>query len=108
MAESVHRLPTPKAFRAALTAKLNTMLNWWAQRDLNPRPSDYESPALTAELWAPVSQPDCARKARARKPKCRGPLWESIWPVASDTEPELPVTPPTRMPALFRRLFGCV
>jgi hypothetical protein len=26
---------------------------WWAQRDLNPRPSDYESPALTAELWAP-------------------------------------------------------
>ena len=25
---------------------------WWAQRDLNPRPSDYESPALTAELWA--------------------------------------------------------
>jgi hypothetical protein len=27
-------------------------LKWWAQRDLNPRPSDYESPALTAELWA--------------------------------------------------------
>ena len=27
-------------------------LIWWAQRDLNPRPSDYESPALTAELWA--------------------------------------------------------
>lgn len=25
---------------------------WWAQRDLNPRPSDYESPALTTELWA--------------------------------------------------------
>jgi hypothetical protein len=25
---------------------------WWAQRDLNPRPNDYESPALTAELWA--------------------------------------------------------
>ena len=24
----------------------------WAQRDLNPRPSDYESPALTTELWA--------------------------------------------------------
>ena len=24
----------------------------WAQRDLNPRPSDYESPALTPELWA--------------------------------------------------------
>jgi hypothetical protein len=27
-------------------------VEWWAQRDLNPRPSDYESPALTAELWA--------------------------------------------------------
>ncbi len=25
---------------------------WWAQQDLNLRPSDYESPALTAELWA--------------------------------------------------------
>jgi hypothetical protein len=25
---------------------------WWAQPDLNQRPSDYESPALTAELWA--------------------------------------------------------
>src|SRR5438128_11638730 len=25
---------------------------WWAQLDLNQRPDDYESPALTAELWA--------------------------------------------------------
>ena len=25
---------------------------WWAQQDLNLRPSDYESPALTTELWA--------------------------------------------------------
>ena len=24
---------------------------WWIQPDLNQRPSDYESPALTAELW---------------------------------------------------------
>ena len=24
----------------------------WARRDLNPRPRDYESPALTAELQA--------------------------------------------------------
>src|SRR5258708_5111763 len=29
---------------------------WWAQRDLNPRPSDYESPALTAELWAHLAR----------------------------------------------------
>lgn len=28
------------------------MFEWWAQSDLNQRPSDYESPALTAELWA--------------------------------------------------------
>ena len=27
---------------------------WWARRDLNPGPRDYESPALTAELQAPV------------------------------------------------------
>ena len=25
---------------------------WWAQQDVNLRPSDYESSALTAELWA--------------------------------------------------------
>src|SRR5580765_8462068 len=31
---------------------------WWAQPDLNQRPSDYESPALTAELWA--QQADCS------------------------------------------------
>jgi hypothetical protein len=36
---------------------------WWAQRDLNPRPSDYESPALTTELWA---QPKGTYSARAR------------------------------------------
>jgi hypothetical protein len=27
-------------------------VEWWAQQDLNLRPSDYESPALTTELWA--------------------------------------------------------
>lgn len=26
--------------------------DWWARRDLNPGPRDYESPALTAELQA--------------------------------------------------------
>ena len=25
---------------------------WWARRDLNPQPRDYESPALTVELQA--------------------------------------------------------
>jgi hypothetical protein len=28
------------------------MMSKWAQQDLNLRPSDYESPALTTELWA--------------------------------------------------------
>jgi hypothetical protein len=28
-------------------------MNWWALRDSNPGPRDYESPALTAELRAP-------------------------------------------------------
>jgi hypothetical protein len=26
--------------------------DWWAPRDLNPQPRDYESPALTVELEA--------------------------------------------------------
>jgi hypothetical protein len=31
----------------------NTFGNfWWARRDLNPQPRDYESPALTVELQA--------------------------------------------------------
>jgi hypothetical protein len=29
-------------------------LNWWARRDLNPRPTDYESAALTTELQARI------------------------------------------------------
>ena len=28
------------------------MLIWWARRDSNPQPRDYESPALTVELQA--------------------------------------------------------
>ncbi len=27
---------------------------WWARRDLNPQPRDYESPALTVELQAQI------------------------------------------------------
>jgi hypothetical protein len=27
-------------------------VDWWARRDLNPQPRDYESPALTVELQA--------------------------------------------------------
>ena len=32
--------------------KLVILINWWARRDLNPQPRDYESPALTVELQA--------------------------------------------------------
>jgi hypothetical protein len=28
------------------------MLGWWAHQDLNLEPTDYESAALTVELWA--------------------------------------------------------
>ena len=28
------------------------MESWWARRDSNPQPRDYESPALTVELQA--------------------------------------------------------
>ena len=38
--------PTGTAFRCL---KLEV---WWARRDLNPQPRDYESPALTVELQA--------------------------------------------------------
>ena len=29
---------------------------WWARRDLNPQPRDYESPALTVELQALIEE----------------------------------------------------
>lgn len=31
---------------------LHRMLNWWAHQDSNLEPKDYESSALTVELWA--------------------------------------------------------
>src|SRR5215471_2806882 len=33
-------------------------MKWWACSDLNRGPSDYESPALTAELQAPFDAPE--------------------------------------------------
>ena len=29
-----------------------SLIEWWARRDSNPQPRDYESPALTIELQA--------------------------------------------------------
>ena len=36
-----------------MIAKRAKTEEWWARRDLNPQPRDYESPALTVELQAP-------------------------------------------------------
>src|SRR5882757_10460824 len=33
--------------------RMDERKTWWARRDSNPGPRDYESPALTAELRAP-------------------------------------------------------
>src|SRR6185437_13940437 len=33
-------------------ADIHLLILWWARRDLNPQPRDYESPALTIELQA--------------------------------------------------------
>ena len=37
-----------------LIANRTETAEWWARRDLNPQPRDYESPALTVELQAPL------------------------------------------------------
>src|SRR5205809_577336 len=58
--ETVRRLVRRKVFRGARTQITEVQIplyfqglsRWWAQQDLNLRPDDYESPALTAELWA--------------------------------------------------------
>ena len=42
---------------AQILLYLQGFCRWWAQQDLNLRPSDYESPALTAELWARLVKP---------------------------------------------------
>ncbi len=35
-----------------LNRRVNRFLGWWAQQDSNLQPKDYESFALTIELWA--------------------------------------------------------
>ena len=48
--EATARADGAVATRVAKFDPLNK--SWWARRDLNPGPRDYESPALTAELRA--------------------------------------------------------
>src|SRR3990172_9204476 len=40
--------------------------SWWAHQDSNLGPTDYESAALTAELWARPSGLSCPAKSVAR------------------------------------------
>ena len=39
--------------RTAYALRFAASVGWWARRDSNPQPRDYESPALTIELRAP-------------------------------------------------------
>ena len=53
----------------------NDLGEWWARRDSNPRPKDYESSALTAELQA-------RGETLGVKEKLSNPegLWEATYP----------------------------
>ena len=46
--------PTPNSSGCSTRLEFDIVpgRKWWAHSDLNRGPSDYESPALTAELWA--------------------------------------------------------
>ncbi len=52
--------------------------DWWACRDLNPEPSDYESPALTVELQAlPWARPGLRGLAVRHSARCAvARLWK--------------------------------
>ena len=41
-----------KLNKIIISYKLDFYLDMWAHRDSNPEPTDYESAALTVELWA--------------------------------------------------------
>jgi hypothetical protein len=47
-ADAIH-IPASESMQRSFCKLL---ILWWARRDLNPQPRDYESPALTVELQA--------------------------------------------------------
>ena len=49
--EAAFRTPGPNAGQGAIPVP-ETEDAWWAHLDSNQEPWDYESPALTVELWA--------------------------------------------------------
>src|ERR1035438_9413422 len=79
--------------------------HWWARRDSNPQPRDYESPALTVELQAlhceRASYKSCC--VGVNEPPSASCGWCSFWrrlllllPLQSRTAPQpLPTSCPT-------------
>jgi hypothetical protein len=49
---TVFRVVRPQVSEVQIPLCFQGVSCWWAHQDLNLGPSDYESPALTAELWA--------------------------------------------------------
>ena len=43
-----------RVLKSSTALCINGLRGWWARQDLNLRPSDYESPALTPELRAQI------------------------------------------------------
>ena len=65
------------ALAAVATRPGRTTVNsWWARRDLNPQPRDYESPALTVELQAQFS--DKHQKLFSLTSRFRAPLGNTL------------------------------
>ena len=59
---------------------------WWAHQDLNLEPTDYESAALTVELWAREADSSISR-AGARGQGARDEIRESSKEKPSPTDP---------------------
>src|ERR1017187_8319536 len=74
--------------------EVGAIVCWWALKDLNLRPTDYESAALTAELRAPI------RSILGRHPHCTGSA--SSHPTGA--APYLTASPPTPAWRALRRL----
>ena len=52
-ANTTHLPNSENGSRPIMTVSLLRTAGWWARKDLNLGPTDYESAALTAELRAP-------------------------------------------------------
>ena len=75
-------------------------LSWWGGQDLNPRPRDYESPALTTELLARLLAMNLASVS------CFG-FWDYGVRKRTITTPEPPGKATTPPPPLWGRAADC-